>query len=311
MVGGAPSWSWKNSQPFGSGGSDQFTGHKQDSETGLKYFGARYYNAAALRWISADSVTAHVYDPQSLNKYAYVRNDPVNLVDPDGHFRAAVQWESWWFYDPPSSSNRFWGGGRAGQTRSGGQGGGGFGNGGPTIVTHSWLVDWFPSFFNIDTSISTATRQQVLSDALTELANRIDREDCRAFLQGVIDKLKANQVLKNEISSPADLVTYGLNKSTIYVYGATEDLGRLGKYGPAPAKSGDSQIWLGEFFYTSTYYEGVGGDQVSTLIHEMGQLGLIAANGKHIDDDVLSMTYLGYNSYDDWGIEVRTKCGPR
>ena len=36
------------------------------------------------RWISADPVTANIYDPQSLNKYTFVRNDPVNLVDPDG-----------------------------------------------------------------------------------------------------------------------------------------------------------------------------------------------------------------------------------
>jgi len=74
-------------QPFGSGGSDQFAGHKDDPETGMKHFGARYYHATSARWISADSLTARVYDPQSLNKYAYVRNDPVNSVDPDGRFR--------------------------------------------------------------------------------------------------------------------------------------------------------------------------------------------------------------------------------
>jgi RHS repeat-associated protein len=69
---------------FGSGGSDQFPGQKMDNETGLKDFGARYYNPSLMRWTSADSVTTHIYDPQSLNKYTYVRNDPVNKVDPDG-----------------------------------------------------------------------------------------------------------------------------------------------------------------------------------------------------------------------------------
>jgi len=74
-----------------SGGSDQFAGHKVDEETGLKDFGARYYNPTTKRWNTADSLTAHIYDPQSLNKYAYVRNDPVNLVDPDGRAWGVVE----------------------------------------------------------------------------------------------------------------------------------------------------------------------------------------------------------------------------
>jgi hypothetical protein len=45
---------------------------------------ARYYDPATSRWAAADNVTTRVYDPQSLNKYAYVRNDPVNLIDRDG-----------------------------------------------------------------------------------------------------------------------------------------------------------------------------------------------------------------------------------
>jgi len=38
----------------------------------------------AFRWISTDPVTARIYDPPSLNKYTYVRNDPINKIDPDG-----------------------------------------------------------------------------------------------------------------------------------------------------------------------------------------------------------------------------------
>jgi RHS repeat-associated protein len=70
---------------------------KERDGNGLDYFGARYYDGSAypatFRWISADSVTAHIYDPPSLNKYAYVRNDPVNLVDRDGH-----SWTCVWDY---------------------------------------------------------------------------------------------------------------------------------------------------------------------------------------------------------------------
>ena len=63
---------------------------EKERENGLDYFGARYYDSLAvsdgssLRWTSPDPVISRVYDPQSLNRYSYVRNDPVNLVDPDG-----------------------------------------------------------------------------------------------------------------------------------------------------------------------------------------------------------------------------------
>ncbi|MGH9340991.1 MAG: RHS repeat-associated core domain-containing protein [Acidobacteriota bacterium] len=51
-------------------------GQKRDDETGNDYFGAR--------WLSVDPVPADIYDPQRLNRYSYVLNDPVNYVDPDG-----------------------------------------------------------------------------------------------------------------------------------------------------------------------------------------------------------------------------------
>ncbi len=70
----------------------------QDKERdgGLDYFGARHYEGgnistgSAMRWISADPVTSNIYDPQSLNKYTYVRNDPVNLIDPDGRMVTVI-----------------------------------------------------------------------------------------------------------------------------------------------------------------------------------------------------------------------------
>lgn len=46
---------------------------------------ARYYDAAQGRFISPDSTVPNAVDPQSLNRYAYVRNNPVNLADPTGN----------------------------------------------------------------------------------------------------------------------------------------------------------------------------------------------------------------------------------
>jgi RHS repeat-associated protein len=70
----------------------KFTGKKRDLETGLDYFGARYYSNGLGRWVSADwSATpvpvpyADFGDPQSLNGYTYVRNIPTTNIDTDGH----------------------------------------------------------------------------------------------------------------------------------------------------------------------------------------------------------------------------------
>jgi RHS repeat-associated protein len=64
-----------------------FTGKERDSESGLDYFGARYYGSALGRFTSVDPVKItpdRLRDPQQLNLYAYVRNNPLRFVDPDG-----------------------------------------------------------------------------------------------------------------------------------------------------------------------------------------------------------------------------------
>lgn len=63
-----------------------FTGHRHDSSDGLIYMKARYYDPAMGKFVSADEIIPSPYDPQSLNRYNYCRNNPANLVDPDGHF---------------------------------------------------------------------------------------------------------------------------------------------------------------------------------------------------------------------------------
>ena len=69
-----------------------FTGKERDTESGNDYFGARYYAAAMGRFMSPDWSAkvepvpyAKMDDPQSLNLYAYVRNNPLTSVDLDGH----------------------------------------------------------------------------------------------------------------------------------------------------------------------------------------------------------------------------------
>jgi RHS repeat-associated protein len=62
-----------------------FTGQRLDADAGLLYYGARYYDWVLGRFISADTLVADWYNPQLLNRFAYVRNNPVNLTDPTGH----------------------------------------------------------------------------------------------------------------------------------------------------------------------------------------------------------------------------------
>jgi RHS repeat-associated protein len=70
----------------------RFTGKEHDNESGLDDFGARYFSSSMGRWStpdwSASPVTvpyATFGDPQSLNLYLYVRNDPISQADMDGH----------------------------------------------------------------------------------------------------------------------------------------------------------------------------------------------------------------------------------
>jgi RHS repeat-associated protein len=75
-----------------SGPSMKFTGKERDAESGLDYFGARYFSGAQGRFTSPDwSATpqpvpyADFSNPQSLNLYVYMRNNPLSGTDPDGH----------------------------------------------------------------------------------------------------------------------------------------------------------------------------------------------------------------------------------
>jgi RHS repeat-associated protein len=66
----------------------QFTQKERDNETGLDYFGARYYASTQGRFTSADPLLSSgiIYDPQSWNRYGYASNNPLSYTDPFGLF---------------------------------------------------------------------------------------------------------------------------------------------------------------------------------------------------------------------------------
>ena len=71
----------------------KFTGKERDSESGLDNFGARYNSSSMGRFMSPDWSTkpqgvpyAKLDNPQTLNLYAYVGNNPLSSTDPTGHY---------------------------------------------------------------------------------------------------------------------------------------------------------------------------------------------------------------------------------
>jgi RHS repeat-associated protein len=81
-----------------------YTGQRADSYTQLIHMGARWYDGYLGRWISPDTIVPEPGNPQDLNRYSYVRNSPLNFIDPSGHAMeqaggGGLDEEGWyWFY---------------------------------------------------------------------------------------------------------------------------------------------------------------------------------------------------------------------
>ena len=67
----------------------QYASGYLDSTTGLYHFGARYYNPALGRWTQQDPAAPNLASPDSLNRYLYVGDSPVNGTDRSGE-------TTWW-----------------------------------------------------------------------------------------------------------------------------------------------------------------------------------------------------------------------
>ncbi len=89
--------------PFGeswqeSGGTKwKFTSYERDGESTLDYAMFRYDSTRLGRFMTPDPIAGSIADPQSLNRYSYARNDPVNLVDPFGLITTCHVW-GWDYY---------------------------------------------------------------------------------------------------------------------------------------------------------------------------------------------------------------------
>ena len=74
-----------------------FTGEQQDV-SGLTYLRARYYSSGDGRFLTKDTWMGDYNRPLSLNRWMYVEGNPINLIDPSGHFGTGP-----WCWDNPIS----------------------------------------------------------------------------------------------------------------------------------------------------------------------------------------------------------------
>jgi RHS repeat-associated protein len=97
---------------FAGGSSDPFvfTGKERDAESGNDFFGARYYSNNIGRWMTPDWAAraeavpySDFSDPQSLNLYSYVGNNPVSRADAEGHAMEQGNSNGWWNLDGDGS----------------------------------------------------------------------------------------------------------------------------------------------------------------------------------------------------------------
>ena len=70
----------------------QFTGQRRESGLGLYDYNARFYDPLLGRFLQADTIVPNPANPQSLNRYAYVLNNPLRYTDVSGHYPEEVHY---------------------------------------------------------------------------------------------------------------------------------------------------------------------------------------------------------------------------
>jgi len=64
-------------------------------DTGWMYYNARYYDPYLNRWTQPDTIVPEPGNPQTLNRYAFVLNNPIRYTDPTGHFSIDEMCQYW------------------------------------------------------------------------------------------------------------------------------------------------------------------------------------------------------------------------
>jgi RHS repeat-associated protein len=152
--------------------ASHYTGKERDVESGLDYFGARYYTSTMGRWMSpdwADKPEAVPYstldNPQSLNLYGYVNNNPLSNLDSDGH--VVVEKATNYVYYPVSGATASEALNQANSHFTGPDG-----NGYAGMTTPSVSVSWSSEPSGSIANGSATVTQTITSDTVT-LSNTV------------------------------------------------------------------------------------------------------------------------------------------
>ncbi len=100
----------------------KFTTYERDDESGNDYAMARYDVSRLGRFSAPDPLAGSTISPQSLNRYSYVANDPINYHDPSGQFLTALtlfldrwdfpqfgeNWDEFHFMEPRQTGTLYW-----------------------------------------------------------------------------------------------------------------------------------------------------------------------------------------------------------
>ena len=79
----------------------KFTGQTEDEAAGLYWYASRAYDPAIGRFVSPDPIVPEPGNPQALNRYSYVYNNPLRYTDPSGHDPLDEVWENEWRKNHP------------------------------------------------------------------------------------------------------------------------------------------------------------------------------------------------------------------
>ncbi len=82
-----------------------FTGQREITGLGIYHFNARFYSPKLGKFLSPDTIIPSLGNPQSLNRFSYVTNNPLRYTDPTGHMRVEEQGDTRGCSDPKYCQN--------------------------------------------------------------------------------------------------------------------------------------------------------------------------------------------------------------
>jgi hypothetical protein len=234
----------------------------------------------------------YAYDETPVGLVVYVRNDPVNYVDPDGRMAAPLdrQWLEPFTYTFWNFSER------EGEITG--------------VLLYSYTV--FREAARGGPDPQTAWRQQFLNNVLGENnKNVLDRinGDCAAFIDAMNQQLQPG--LEN--MSAHDWVSWRLIGTVQWDLEGHKYTGRLGP-GGSYAETDGNTIHLGEVFFDDNDH-----DDVLTIIHELFHLSAVSVDGTnktHLELLQLAES-AGYSTSGPpsaefrWNNLMRTECGKK